>query len=269
MDSSEIVSFEQAKSLAHIREFDTIRCNARYNSKTKDLHILPEDVNCNNSMTKQWRGDHWEFDYYTAPTKDQAVDFLMNLVMRSQKIKNNNMNKKIVFEALNGKLYPIDDVYVANFNPDFSVYVSGEAIHTKHVAFGIYQKSTGKLIDSFEGFGYGTKEDADHMIYKRTIALIDDSYDNGIKDNVDYQSLENIPMVFFGDESMNIILTPLEQYRLSLFKENHDNCGKNKNHGAIGVGYKLIFVYNAIGRSVSVECPFCGHNADITDYSAW
>ena len=181
----------------------------------------------------------------------------------------NTMDKNVVFETLNGELYPIDDVYVANFNPDFSVVASGEVIHTKHVAFGIYQKSTGKLIDSFDGFGYGTKEDADQMIDRRKIALIGDNSDNDIKDNVDYQSLENIPTVFFGDESMNIILTPLEQYRLSLFKENHANCGKNKNHGAIGVGYKLIFVYNAIGRSVSVECPFCGHSADITDYSAW
>jgi hypothetical protein len=82
MDSSEIVSFEQAKSLAHIREFDTVRCNARYNSKTKELYILPEWVNFNNSMTKYWSGDHWEFDYYAAPTKDYAIDFLMSLVMR-------------------------------------------------------------------------------------------------------------------------------------------------------------------------------------------
>lgn len=181
----------------------------------------------------------------------------------------NMMNKNIVFEALDGELYPIDDVYVANFNPEFSVYVSGEAIHTKHVAFGIYQKSTGKLIDSFDGFGYGTKEDADQMINRRKIALIDDSSDNSIKDNVNYQSVKNVPTEFFCDESMNIILTHLEQYRLSLFNENHANCGKNKNHGAIGVGNKLISVYNAIGRSVSVECPFCGHNVDITDYSAW
>jgi len=50
----------------------------------------------------------------------------------------NTMNKNIVFEALDGELYPIDDVYVANFNPEFSVYVSGEAIHTKHVAFWLF-----------------------------------------------------------------------------------------------------------------------------------
>lgn len=94
MESSEIVSFDQAKSLTYISEFNTVRCNARYNLKTKDLHILQEEVNYNNSMTKQWRGDHWEFDYYAAPTKDQAIDFLIELVVKLQDTIDQITNKE-------------------------------------------------------------------------------------------------------------------------------------------------------------------------------
>jgi hypothetical protein len=95
-------------------------------------------------------------------------------------------------------------------------------------------------------------------------------------DHFDYQLINEFPKIIEEDiekdvdiMNRNLNLTKLEYYRLCLFKENHSDCGKGMRHGTIGVGYKLTFAYNAIGRSVTVECPFCGHSADITDYSAW
>jgi len=182
------------------------------------------------------------------------------------------MDKNIVYVSPTKECYSIDDIYVTQFKPVFTVQDErGESISTTHDAFAVYQKSTNRPLDTFNGFGYGTKEEAEKSIEGRMVAIL--STDEPIvTDHFNYQSVEEVPTILEEDMdamNRNLILMKLEYYRLCLFKENHADCGKGRNHGTIGAGYRIVFTYNAIGRSVTVECPFCGHSADITDYSAW
>ena len=174
------------------------------------------------------------------------------------------MCKQKLYKSIFGTLYPIEDVCVKPFSPVFTVMDgNGGSISTAHDAFAIYQVSTGHVLDTFDGYGYGTVSDAEEAIKRRTVYDIPP---------FDYQSVENVPTILECDfDAMNrdLGLTKLEYYRLCLFKENHEECGHGQNTGTIGVGYKLIFSFNSVCRSVVVECPFCGHTADITDYGAW
>lgn len=182
------------------------------------------------------------------------------------------MDNKIVYKSPTKDCYPIDDVYVAPFQPIFTVQDErGESISTTHEAFAVYQKSTNNPLDTFDGFGYGTKEEAESSIERRKVAIL--LTDEPINtDHFNYQSVEEVPTILEDDMDImnkNFNLSELEYYRMCLFMESHADCGKGRNHGTIGVGYRIVFAYNAIGRSVTVECPFCEHSADITDYSAW
>ena len=80
MDVRDIVSFEQAEMLADVYGFCyTNKGNPHhvYNPDTKEL-IDMSGSEISKRSPRIWNGMGWTYQYYLAPTKDEAMLFLMD-----------------------------------------------------------------------------------------------------------------------------------------------------------------------------------------------
>lgn len=77
---SDIVSFEQAMLLAELYDFRYTNQSGKrphhvYDPKTEELRDA--DKYDSLSSPKVWNGKGWSYLWYLAPTKDEAIEFLM------------------------------------------------------------------------------------------------------------------------------------------------------------------------------------------------
>ena len=90
-----IVSFEQAMILAEIYDFRyTNRSGKRphhiYDSTTKELRDADKYTSL--SSPRVWNGMGWTYQWYLAPTKDEAIEFLMEIIDNLNKYIENTAN---------------------------------------------------------------------------------------------------------------------------------------------------------------------------------
>jgi hypothetical protein len=55
--------------------------------------------------------------------------------------------------------------------------------------------------------------------------------------------------------------------KIEEFKQKHDKCYRNKEHGIWG--YTLHITTSGIGECMTIKCDNCGEEADVTDYEVW
>lgn len=188
------------------------------------------------------------------------------------------MNSDTFYIDPSGHGYPVDDIEVRSYDAVFAREdKNGTKSKTFHKAFAIYRISTNECVDNFCGAGFGTEEEAERSVFSNTIWSPKTSEDTITKnsDSTSYQDIEfpDNPDTFDKNEmetlNKNLALSELEYFRLFVFNNNHSECGKGKDVGAIGIGNQIKLSFNSIGRSVTVQCPFCGKVANLTDYSKW
>lgn len=75
MSKEDFVSFEQAEMLAQLFNYRE-NCKCCYIVNTREFVESEKPVNHNFSRT--WTGRGWHYTHYSAPTKDEAIEFLMN-----------------------------------------------------------------------------------------------------------------------------------------------------------------------------------------------
>ena len=81
MDVRDIVSFEQAEMLADVYGFSYVhkglgKPHHVYDPKTKELKEVENTIP--NRSQRVWNGMGWTYQWYLAPTKDEAMLFLMD-----------------------------------------------------------------------------------------------------------------------------------------------------------------------------------------------
>lgn len=66
-------------------------------------------------------------------------------------------------------------------------------------------------------------------------------------------------------------LNPKEKKDANHFITYHKRCRPKKNGDTFPqyAPFKYILIPNGIGNSVSIVCPYCGKEKDITDISDW
>lgn len=90
-----IVSFEQAMMLAEIYDFYYTNQSGKrphhiYDPKTEELKEADEYTG--SRSPKVWTGMGWKYQYYLAPTKDEAIEFLMETIDNLEKYIENIAN---------------------------------------------------------------------------------------------------------------------------------------------------------------------------------
>lgn len=186
---------------------------------------------------------------------------------------------EIRYQSPSGTLYRLCDVSVRPFNVIHRrVDMHGIEQTTLHTSYEIFHVPTGDSLDTFNGEGFGSLEDAQDSIERNKVCILGDVVEKvdsatDDSDGFDYQDIETILDGIdendFETTNRNLNLTRLEYHRLNRFKYNHCDCGHDVDNGMIGLGISLEFTYNAIGRSVVAKCPHCKKTANITDYSVW
>lgn len=73
---NERVTFEQAEALAEIYQYNGKHRHC-YSVDDKTIHNSHEKINHN--INKIWTGRGWKYFQYSAPTKDEAIIYLMDL----------------------------------------------------------------------------------------------------------------------------------------------------------------------------------------------
>lgn len=92
---NEIVSFEQAMMLAELYDFHYTNQSGKrphhvYDPKTEELRDA--DKYASLSSPKVWNGRGWTYQWYLAPTKDEAIEFLMETIDNLDKYIENIAN---------------------------------------------------------------------------------------------------------------------------------------------------------------------------------
>lgn len=76
MKKENYVTFEQAEMLALFFNYDK-ETNTAYRVDTKEL--FNTSIKCSFNRQKMWGGIYgWQYSAYSAPTKDEAIEWLMN-----------------------------------------------------------------------------------------------------------------------------------------------------------------------------------------------
>lgn len=79
MRNDNLVTFEQAEMLARNFDFRS-KCEHAYDADSGSL--LTTTLGCiNHNHTKSWTGTDWRYARYSAPTKDEAIDYLLEVGM--------------------------------------------------------------------------------------------------------------------------------------------------------------------------------------------
>ena len=94
MDVRDIVSFEQSEMLADVYDFRYTHGSTHhvYDPKTKELiDVAGSEVSKRSPRT--WNGMGWTYQYYLAPTKDEAMSFLMDALDSQRRYYEGKINE--------------------------------------------------------------------------------------------------------------------------------------------------------------------------------
>ena len=96
MDISEVVSFEQAEMLADVYDFSYThkglgKPHHIYDPKTKELKEVENTIP--KRSPRVWNGMGWTYQWYLAPTKDEAMLFLMDALDSQRRYYEGKINE--------------------------------------------------------------------------------------------------------------------------------------------------------------------------------
>lgn len=76
-NENDLVTYEQAKFLAETLDY---RGKCKYVYDADSGRLTETNTPLNHNLSKSWTGTKWKFSRYSAPTKDEAFNYLCEII---------------------------------------------------------------------------------------------------------------------------------------------------------------------------------------------